>query len=271
MMRPTKEEAIARLRRVLDEVPDTPAGTYPWEIDLDITDLSEGFSRWQRNTRMAMAYIFGEGSRQAGEFSEINYQRYVDEQMWFSFNEAIELIKSMIDEIEEYGLPTPQAQTIVQVPENSTPAVSARVFVVHGRDDGTREMVARFLEGLRLDPIILRERPNEGRTIIEKFEDYADTVGFAIAICTPDDVGALATQPDKLKPRMRQNVVLELGYFAGKIGRNHVCALVKGDIEKPSDYDGVIYISMADGEGWKLELARELNAAGLTIDMGGLL
>lgn len=132
-------------------------------------------------------------------------------------------------------------------------------------------MVARFLEGLRLDPIILQEQPNEGRTIIEKFEDYADTVSFAIAICTPDDVGALATQPDNLKPRMRQNVVLELGYFAGKLGRKHVCALVKRDIEKPSDYDGVIYISMADGEGWKLELARELHAAGLTIDMGGLL
>jgi predicted nucleotide-binding protein len=270
-MRPTKEEAIARLRRVLDEVPDTPAGTYPWEIDLDITDLSEGFSRWQRNARMAMAYIFGEGSRQAGEFSEINYQRYLDEQMWFSFNEAIELIESMIDEIEEYGLPTPQTQTIVQAPENGTAAVSARVFVVHGSNEGTRDMVARFLDGLALEPVILEEQANRGRTIIEKFEDYAQTVEFAVAICTPDDVGALATEADNLKPRMRQNVVLELGYFAGKVGRKRVCALVKGDIETPSDYDGVIYIDIDDGVGWKLELARELNAAGLTIDMDGLL
>jgi predicted nucleotide-binding protein len=66
-------------------------------------------------------------------------------------------------------------------------------------------------------------------------------------------------------------VVLELGYFAGKLGRKRVCALVKGAIETPSDYDGVIYIDIDDGVGWKLELARELNAAGLTIDMDGLL
>ena len=132
-------------------------------------------------------------------------------------------------------------------------------------------MVARFLEGLELKPIILQEQPNEGRTIIEKFEDYAGTVGFAVAICTPDDVGALATEPDNLKPRMRQNVVLELGYFAGKIGRKRVCALVKGDIETPSDYDGVVYIPMDAAEGWKLQLARELRAADLPVNMDGLL
>lgn len=62
----------------------------------------------------------------------------------------------------------------------------------------------------------------------------------------PDDVGALAIKPDDLKPRMRQNVVLELGYFAGKIGRNRVCALVMGEIEIPSDYSGVVYIPLDD-------------------------
>ena len=70
---------------------------------------------------------------------------------------------------------------------------------------------------------------------------------------------------------MRQNVVLELGYFAGKIGRKRVCALVKGDIEAPSDYDGVVYIALDDAEGWKVQLARELRAAGLPVNVDGLL
>ena len=271
MMKPTKEQAIARLRRVIDEIPETPSGTYPWELDLDIADLSEGFSRWRRNSKMAVEHLFGAESRQSEEFSEVNYHRYIDEQMWFSFSEAIELVESMIDEIEEYGLPNFQSPMINQATEHSAPTLSTHVFVVHGRDGGTRDTVARYLDGLGLEPIILEEQASKGRTIIEKFEDYAETAGFAVAICTPDDVGALAIKPDDLKPRMRQNVVLELGYFAGKIGRNRVCALVMGEIEIPSDYSGVVYIPLDDPGAWKLQLAKELTAAGLPVDTDGLL
>ena len=146
-----------------------------------------------------------------------------------------------------------------------------RVFVVHGRDEAAKHTVARFLEGLGLEPVILQEQPSQGRTVIEKFEDYAQTVGFAVVLGTPDDVGSLADEMDNLQPRMRQNVVLELGYFAGALGRKRVCALLKGDVEKPSDYDGVIYIQLDDFGGWRMELAKELNAAGLPVDMNRLL
>lgn len=270
MPRLTKEQAVERLQKVLDEIPNLQFRT----------DETPQFRAWFRNARVTLRTIFGENSSEYGDFAGINfspivpYLRHAPEgrqTFAYGLRTADEFLRSMIGEIEEDWrgdilTPAEVGQTF-----DSQPISTDQVFVVHGRDDGTREMVARFLEGLRLDPIILQEQPNEGRTIIEKFEDYADTVGFAVAICTPDDVGALAAQPDKLKPRMRQNVVLELGYFAGKLGRNRVCALVKGKIEKPSDYDGVIYIDIDDGVGWKLELARELNAAGLTIDMNGLL
>ena len=130
--------------------------------------------------------------------------------------------------------------------------------------------MARFLENLELEPVILQEQPNEGRTIIEKFEEYAQ-VGFAVILCTPDDVGALATEQAQLKPRPRQNVLLEWGFFLGLIGRGRVCALVKGDVEIPSDYSGVVYIQMDDSQGWQFQLLRELHKAGLPVDANRLL
>ena len=153
--------------------------------------------------------------------------------------------------------------------ENSQQRVSNRVFVVHGRDEGTRSIVARFLESLDLEAIILQEQPNEGRTIIEKFEDYAD-VGYAVVLCTPDDVGSLAEEQEKLRPRPRQNVVLEWGFFLGRLKRNRVCVLLKGDVEIPSDYAGVVYVKLDESGGWRTELAIELQRSGLQVDLNDL-
>ena len=141
------------------------------------------------------------------------------------------------------------------------------VFIVHGRDNEAKETVARFVEKFGLKATILHEQPNEGRTIIEKLEDCADKAGFAIVLLTPDDIGTLKDDVDSTgKPRARQNVVFELGYFIGKLGRERVCPLFKGEIEKPSDIDGVIYVAM-DSEGWKLQLGQEMKNAGFPIDM----
>ena len=184
---------------------------------------------------------------------------------------ASEVLESMIEEIAEYWPDDVQPQTANGQLNVGEPIATNRVFVVHGRDEAAKQTVARFLEGLELEPVILQEQPSRGRTIIEKFEEYAETVGFAVVLGTPDDVGGLADEPDNLQPRMRQNVVLELGYFTRALGRKRVCALLKGDIEKPSDYDGVIYIIMDDFGGWRMELAKELKAAGLPVDMNRLL
>ena len=150
-----------------------------------------------------------------------------------------------------------------QTQENERTSTN-EVFVIHGRDNEAKETVARFLTRLALTPVILHEQPNQGRTIIEKFERNAQ-VGFAVALLTPDDVGALKNEEKKLKPRARQNVVFELGYFLGRLGRERVCALTKGNVELPSDYDGVAYISLDDG-GWKMDLIRELKNVGFNVD-----
>jgi predicted nucleotide-binding protein len=146
---------------------------------------------------------------------------------------------------------------------------SREVFVVHGRDEGRKQAVARVLEKLGLDVVILHERPSKGRTIIEKFEDYSD-VGYAVVLLAGDDVGALASERDKLHPRPRQNVIFELGYFVGRLGRKGVCALYEEGVEIPSDYKGVVYVPLDAAEGSKLRLALELSASGFDIDFNKL-
>lgn len=147
---------------------------------------------------------------------------------------------------------------------------SKRVFLVHGHDTSAKESVARFLEKLTLTPVILHEQANEGRTIIEKFEAHAD-VGYAVVLLTPDDVGGSAQKPKELVGRARQNVILELGYFTGRLGRRRVCGLFRPGIEVPSDFHGVLFIELDPQGGWKTKLAQELVGAGMQIDLQGLL
>ncbi|MGH1398399.1 MAG: TIR domain-containing protein [Alphaproteobacteria bacterium] len=145
-----------------------------------------------------------------------------------------------------------------------TMPISNKVFIVHGHDGEARETVARFVSKLGLEPIILHEQANRGRTVIEKVEANSD-VGFAIVLLTPDDLGKAAKE-DELEPRARQNVLLELGYFIGKLGRDKVCALKRGAVEIPSDFAGVVWESMDDAGGWRQALGRELQEAGQAID-----
>lgn len=140
--------------------------------------------------------------------------------------------------------------------------LSNKIFVVHGHDEGAREAVARFVERLGFEAIILHEQTNCGRTIIEKIEVHGN-VGFAVVLLTPDDFGGKAG--GEAKPRARQNVVLELGYFVGRLGRGRVCALLRGELEIPSDFSGVAYQSMDSAGAWKSALAKELEDAGYGI------
>jgi predicted nucleotide-binding protein len=133
---------------------------------------------------------------------------------------------------------------------------------VHGQDIGAREAVARFLDGIGFQSVILHEQANGGRTVIETVEANSD-VGFAVVLLTPDDVGGL--KDGTLEPRPRQNVILELGYFIGKLGRSKVCALKRGDMEIPSEL-AVVWETMDNNGAWKQALARELQAAGHVVE-----
>ena len=163
----------------------------------------------------------------------------------------------------------------VQAIESSQPAKPseqpATVFLVHGHDDAAKHEVARFIHDVTgQSPVILDEKPSEGRTIVEKFEKHAAASSYAVVLLTPDDVGRVAgAPPDNESGRARQNVVFELGYFFGRLGRGNVCVLNAG-VEKPSDVDGLVYISYPNSN-WKLQLAKELQAAEIQIDSSRLL
>lgn len=147
-----------------------------------------------------------------------------------------------------------------------------KIFVVHGHDEGMKHAVARTLEKLNLAPIILHEQPNQGRTIIEKLEYYADMASFAVVLLSPDDLGYKKGQiHESTKSRARQNVVLELGYFIGKLGRHNVATLCKNDpnFEFPSDYYGVLYIPF-DNHDWKGDLVNELRSSGYNVNANRL-
>jgi predicted nucleotide-binding protein len=143
---------------------------------------------------------------------------------------------------------------------------NSSVFIIHGHHDAVRESVARFIEKLGLAPIVLFERPNAGKTIIEKFERESEVVGFAIALLTADDV-AICNRDKKEEVRSRQNVVFELGYFVAKLGRGRVAVLKESGVAEPSDLHGIVYTEIDSRGAWKLELAKELKAAGFAIDM----
>jgi predicted nucleotide-binding protein len=129
-----------------------------------------------------------------------------------------------------------------------------RVFVVHGRDEATKVSIVRFLEEIGLEPFVLDDQPGLGRTAFEVIEEAK--AEYAIVLLTPDDyLGEGA--------RARQNVVLELGYFIGRLGRNRVCSLYRPPIELPSDFHGALYIEMDSDGLWRQTLEVELMRAGM--------
>ena len=264
MMSTTKAQAVDYIRRVLDKISDLTGLS---------SDAAE-FIVWKRGALHAIASVFGNDTKHVRDFRRISFtsrffaQNFSTDIDFFQsgLDQAKTVLESMLEEIEEYRPDDIMPIATHETPEMPDQQVSNRVFVVHGRDGGTRDTVARFLENLGLQVTILQERPNEGRTIIEKFEDYSE-VGFAVVLCTPDDVGALASGKQNWRYRARQNVILELGFFWGRLGRAKVCALIEGDIEMPSDYYGVGYISLDESDAWKWQLLRELKVAGLRVDL----
>jgi predicted nucleotide-binding protein len=153
-------------------------------------------------------------------------------------------------------------------PKQSIPLTN-KIFVVHGHDNEMKHAVDLTLRKLDLKPIILHEQPDKGKTIIEKFLDNANEASFAIVLLSPDDMAyPVSESPDNARPRARQNVVLELGFFIGKLGRERVVALHKeGDnFEMPSDISGVLYKLYDDSGVWRYNIADELRECGYDVD-----
>lgn len=146
-----------------------------------------------------------------------------------------------------------------------------KVFIVHGHDNEAKLETARTLTNGGFEPIILHEQPDSGRTIIEKIERFAD-VCYAVVLYTECDLGRDKNDSvDDERFRARQNVIFEHGYLISRLGRDHVTALVKGDVETPGDISGVVYTEMDKSGAWKTQLGRNMQDVGLQVDMNTFL
>jgi predicted nucleotide-binding protein len=225
------------------------------------------YDAWVARVNAFLTAALDEATAQAfkdlgGETTMLYWMTYLPRQIGYLEGFALK--------IEAKGLASAVQSNTSDLSHENTQHYSKKAFIVHGHDNEAKEMVARFVQKIGVDPIILHEQANEGRTIIEKFEVYAD-VGFAVILLTPDDIGATVSNKDNLQPRARQNVILELGYFMGKLTRKRVCALYKSGVEIPSDFQGVIYVELDSAGAWRTKLAQEFVQAGFSIDLQGLL
>lgn len=213
------------------------------------------FDKWKRDTEIAILYVFGDQSRHIQDFRKVKYnpsstrspKSVWDREFLRGLERASAILHSMVQEVEEYWDDNNEEIDSEDKKAKPSKAMGKEIFLVHGHDEGLKETVARFLSKLDLNPIILHEKPNQGRTIIEKFEEYS-SVSYAIALITPDDFGGSNKSPEEIEKRARQNVIFEFGFFIGKLGRKNVIALYEEGVVLPSDYLGVVYI-LLDSKG----------------------
>jgi predicted nucleotide-binding protein len=273
----TPERAEAALKARLQSGRELRAQSIEWgsreELDAAVRTWVADWQHWQKLTATVLTRTFDDVSvvREFNSAANVRLRRH------FNYVEEIERVRiTMDDRLNKLELITERlsGRLFEQARSTQVSAVgnsgAIDVFIVHGHDLQARAEVARFVEKVGLNPIILEEQPDVGLTVIEKFERDAAKAAAAIVLLTPDDVGR-AKGAGTLNPRARRNVVFELGYFAARLGRGRVFALVRADVEIPSDYRGVIYTVFDDHGGWKLKVAQNLKSAELPVDPEKLL
>lgn len=196
----------------------------------------------------------------------INLKREVDLYKGF--------LRAMKEDIERHPdyLAVPQSISASEPESIIEPVISTRmltsnnlansVFLVHGHDDSNLQRLETLLkERWQLTPIILRKEAAQGRTLIEKFEEEAAKARFAFVLLTPDD---LVENPDGTHAQSRPNVVFELGWFYGRLGRKNVCILRKRGTAIHSDLAGINRVEFIDSiDEAFLQIELELKAGGL--------
>lgn len=231
-----------------------------------------------KKAKLYINKVFGHVSPYLSELKEIRfypeiYELEGDPNAYTTYwNNGIARLSNLLDtmyedvELGDLGLVKTNISMSIETP--SEPAKrSNKVFIVHGHDEGMKFAAARTVGKFGLKDIILHERANKGKTLIEKFEHNSD-VGFAVVLLSPDDMAYVkGKDANTARPRPRQNVIFELGFFAGKLGRGNVFVLYKKapDFEMLSDYAGVVYVEFDEAGHWQLKLAQELSAVGYNI------
>ena len=254
----TKEQKLS----VLDEI-IIRARLASCESDNDMTQCEDDVKTFVRNVMPESSWI-----ERIENIRWPSFRRWTNGTLDSAFvrawsarkTEFIGVLNSIRNEIEFYTVDSVDVKSVIR---------SDKVFVVHGHNEMMKFAVSNMITKIGLNPIILHEQPNKGRTIIEKFEKLSQDIGFAIILLSADD------KVTDITYRARQNVIFELGYFIAKLGRENVVALYdtsSGEIETPGDISGVIYEPYDNPNGsWRLEVVQELQSAGFSVDANSLI
>lgn len=244
-----------RLKQITDEIPAL--------ISANITSSDASFQAWKTRAERFLIKKYGNNSYEHSRFKETYFSLGIfttgtpDSEFVAACQRGLRKTEAIFQTyLEEMSEEDVQKPIIVQ------PMNYAKVFIVHGHDGELKQSVARIIEKQGIEAVILSEQANQGKTIIEKFENYSDVSG-AICLFTADDLGrSMESETDCA--RARQNVVFETGYFIGKLGRDHIVILADDGVEMPSDLAGVVRTNTGN---WQFELHKELKAMGYAIDL----
>jgi predicted nucleotide-binding protein len=273
-LRVSKEEAYQKIQAQIEKGQQLRVRRIDSYDELE--DARADFVNWSEYNEKLLLVLFDNSS-----IVDVYNKPYDDKEIWDTYDlvpnidkyrrdvtTKIKRLGGISDQLVLFNDPSDTSQPTFSNEDISNtlqPTFSDEVFIVHGHDEAAKHAGARFVEKLGLNAIILDEQVSRGQTIIEKLEQKASNADFAIVLLTPDDMGAPKDKLDELKPRARQNVVLELGYFLRGLGRERVCVLHKEKVELPSDIHGIIYVPMDDYDGWQNKLRQEIEHAGLPV------
>ena len=228
----------------------------------------------KKYAKMIVKNIFpDEGGGYSAEISNIRLRPCIgndNRSVWWDEGKEklLNLFRSLLRQEELFPEPGEDGQKPLSKKE-----LSNEIFIVHGTDEEMKQVVARTLDTLDFEPVILHEQPNLGRAILEKLEGESELSNFAVVLLSPDDLAySKELNADSAKYRARQNVVFELGYFIGKLGRAGVFVLYREteNFEMPSDFQGIVYEPYIKGGGWPMKMAQELRAYGYDVDSNKL-
>lgn len=235
-------------------------------IEKKVITGNQEFNNWYDDVIYFLNKNFGEESFEFKNFNNISFL------LWFNYDlpdyEKIEQYKKGLLTSKNFLskiLEDIREGEIVQDKKENINYNNKKVFIVHGHNGELREKIARILSLLELEPIILSEQPNQGKTIIEKLEDYSNDVECAVCLFTADDL--CQTKNDKQEYRARQNVVFETGYFIACLSRERIIIVKDKKVEIPSDLSGVVY---NDTENLKFDILKELKKIGFDVDANKL-
>ncbi|QOT22521.1 TIR domain-containing protein [Paenarthrobacter sp. YJN-D] len=255
-------------------------------LDEQITAANDGtptnFSDWKDETGVVLRTLVGQDSPLYSDFSVIRFSPSIynagtdiTRHRQAGVRKAMSLLRAakkqlmLSDEARQAAL-SEELENLIVVADKGNVDAAGRIFIVHGHDGEKKHELARFLLALTgHEPVILHEQPNKGTVLMEKLEASAASTGYAVALLTADDLGK-AKSEDDLKPRGRQNVVFEMGFFMGALGRKNVAVLYDDGVEEPGDMKGFVYTALDAAGGWKTKIAREIEAAGIDVNWSAL-